>query len=122
MPGAFSLPDAAQSGKAQFSSCGADSLKDKAKTGHSVLTAQSIWLGLEYGCSCETRLRDENRQAPSVVLVRKSGFPNSIGKKGCANFVGFLSKRCGTRLRGWIWGAGRDAEQKAVQEPNQYLS
>ena len=71
MPGVFSLPDAPQSGKAQFSSCGADGLKDKAKMGQSVLTAQSIWSGLEYGCSCETRLRDENRQASSAVLVQE---------------------------------------------------
>jgi len=71
MPGVFSLPDAAQNGKAQFSSCGGDSLKDKPKMELSVLTAQSIWLGLEYGCSCETRLRKENRQVPSAVLVRE---------------------------------------------------
>lgn len=61
MPGAFGLPDAAQNREAQFFSCGANSLKYKAKMGQSVLAAQSIWLHLEDGCSCETRLRDENR-------------------------------------------------------------
>lgn len=64
------MPDAAQSGKAQFC-CGPCSLKDKAETGQSVLTAQSIWLGLEHGYSCETRLRDKTRQVPSTVLVKK---------------------------------------------------
>lgn len=93
MPGAFSLPDAAQSGKAWFFS-GGDSPKDKTKMGQSVHTAQSIWLGLQCGCSCETRLRDENRQAPSAVLAKVIvGFPNSIRRESSANFVRFLRKR-----------------------------
>lgn len=115
MPGAFSLPDAAQSGKAPFSSCRADTLKDKTKMGQSVLTAQSILLSLEYGCSCETRLRDGNRWDPS-------GLPDSIRRKGCANCVWFWRRRGGTWLRGWIWRAGHDAEHKAVQRPNQCFS
>lgn len=57
MPGAFSLPDAAQSGKARFFS-GGNSLEDKTKMRESVHTDQSIWLSLEHGTSCETKLRD----------------------------------------------------------------